>query len=96
MKFAAIVGTQPAIANVGTTNKKTMRVFAAGVDIYKGTARTERIHKRIEVAFDDLPPDITDEDLKEMVRADVNDQLTRTADFPLYGKNWTINYIEEI
>ena len=66
------------------------REFAVIVLIYKGLSRTESFQKTIFVGLDDLPADMSDNEIKDYAVRDAEEQLRKSEDFPLYGKNWEI------
>lgn len=44
--------------------------------------------RTVFVHLDDVPDDLSDWEIKDLVRGDAEEQLCRTADYPVYGKNW--------
>lgn len=64
--------------------------FVVNVLIYKGLSRTDSFPKTICVGLDDLPAELSENEIREYAVRDAEEQLRRTEDFPLYGKNWEI------
>lgn len=54
------------------------------------------IMKSTEVAFDDIDPETTDDQLKRMAAIEVDQHFERSGDFPLYGKFWEVIEVEEV
>lgn len=52
--------------------------------------------RQTEVAFDDVDPETTDAQLKQMARREVDSRFERSEDFPLYGKFWEITDVIEV
>ena len=62
------------------------------VKIRKGLG-PDYIMKSIPVFFDDLPEGTTKYEMESMAAREIDEQLSKTEDFPQYGKNWEItNY----
>lgn len=51
--------------------------------------------KHFSVAFDDVPEDESIEEVKLWAKAEVEERLRNTIDFPLYGKYWEIIEVYE-
>jgi hypothetical protein len=66
-----------------------MAQLVVEVQIRKGLG-PEMMTKNFDVGFDDLPEETTWSEIKDMARREVESQLMRSEDFPVYGKNWTI------
>lgn len=50
----------------------------------------EHINRNFSVGFDDLPEETTNYEIEQMAKAEVEQQLRNTEDYPIYGKNWKI------
>ncbi len=48
-----------------------------------------------ESAFDDIDPETTDNELKNMAVREVENRFYNSIDYPLYGKFWQIIEVEE-
>lgn len=44
----------------------------------------------ISVGLDDLPEETTRDEIKKMAKAEVDQKLMNTEDYPVYGHNWEI------
>ena len=66
-----------------------MYVFNVAVSIRKGCG-PEWITKNFTQAYDDVPEDVTEDEVKKWAIADTEKLLYNSEDFPLYGKNWTV------
>jgi hypothetical protein len=66
--------------------------FAVHFMIRKGLG-PEYKEKVIEVGLDDIEPDTSDAELKSMAKLEAESYLSKSEDYPLYGKNW---YVGEI
>jgi hypothetical protein len=66
-----------------------MRELIVVVSIRKGLG-PEWQEKHFPVAFDDLPADLTDYEIKQMAKNEVEQGLYRSEDYSAYGKNWEI------
>ena len=50
--------------------------------------------KTIAVGFDDLPPDTTDYELRQMAILEAESYLYKSEDYHLYRKNWKVAEVE--
>ena len=62
----------------------------AQVKIRKGLGGDESFIKPVFVGLDDLPDELSDSEIKNLIGREVDSQLSRSDDYPLYGKNWEI------
>lgn len=53
-------------------------------------------NKTTEVAFDDIDPETSDQELRRMAVMEVDQRFEKSDDFPLYGKFWEVTDVEEI
>lgn len=67
-----------------------IRDFAVIVRIYKGLSRTESFLKTIFVGLDDIPSEMSENEVRDYATRDAEEQLRKSEDFPLYGENWEI------
>lgn len=72
-----------------------MASFYVTVMIRKGLG-PEFVTRNLEVGFDDLEEDVSDGQLRQMAIAEVDSMLRKSIDYPHYGKNWRITYIERL
>lgn len=62
------------------------------VKIVKGLG-PETLNKNFSVAYDDLPEEISEHEIKQMAKREVEGRLYNSIDYKDYGKNWEIiNY----
>ncbi len=66
-----------------------MIVINVVVDIRKGLG-PEYVEKVFSQAYDDVPQEITWDELKKWAIEDTERYLFSTDDYPIYGKNWII------
>jgi len=66
-----------------------MRIVMVEISLRKGNG-PEWVRKTYEQAYDDLPPEMEDYEIKKMAIADTERQLVNSEDYPWYGKNWII------
>lgn len=52
--------------------------------------------KTICVGLDDVPEELSFEDIKQMAIADAEHQLRQLPDYQLYRENWTFHDIERV
>lgn len=69
-----------------------LRVFNVLFSIRKGLG-PEWLDKYIVVAFDDLPEDTSEWDVRQMARNEAELRLYNSDDYPVYGKNWTFKEV---
>lgn len=72
-----------------------MRHFLVHYEVRKGLG-PEWVPKTHEASFDDVDLETTDHDLKQMARTEVDQKFFKSEDYPLYGKFWHIESVEEI
>lgn len=67
--------------------------FAVHFKLRKGLG-PEWVDKTIFVGLDDVDPETTEFELKQMAINEAESQLYRTDDYKTYGKNWQYKDIE--
>lgn len=66
-----------------------MRSFALEFEIRKGFG-PGWARKTVFVGLDDLEPEMSEGEIRELAVQDAEEQLSRPSDYPLYGKNWRL------
>ena len=66
-----------------------MYVFNVEVKIRKGLG-PESVVKSFTQAYDDVPMEVPEDEVKKWAIADTEKQLYNSEDYQLYGKNWVI------
>ncbi len=65
------------------------RIYEVEVEIRKGLG-PDLAHRTVSVGLDDIEPGTSEDEIRSMVESEVDDQLRRSEDYPLYGKTWRI------
>jgi hypothetical protein len=68
--------------------------YAVHFSIRKGLG-PEFMPRTVFVGLDDIPQDVSDAEVKDMVLRDAESQLMNTEDYPVYGKNWIYRDMEQ-
>lgn len=63
--------------------------FAVHFMIRKGMG-PDSFKKTIFVALDDLEPDMTEQEIKDLAISQAEGELYKNDDYKVYGKNWTL------
>ena len=71
-----------------------MRSFAIEFEVRKGLGPETAI-KTVFVGLDDLDPEATEDEIRALAVQDAEEQLSRSEDFRIYGKTWTLLEIHE-
>jgi hypothetical protein len=66
----------------------------AQVKVRKGLSGEESFLKPVFVGLDDLPNELSEPEIKDLIAREVDSQMMRSEDFRLYGKNWEVVDIE--
>ncbi|MEM1323647.1 MAG: hypothetical protein AAGG75_25525 [Bacteroidota bacterium] len=66
-----------------------MYIFNVEVEIRKGLG-PEWVTKNFIQAYDDVPEEVPESEVKKWAVADTEKALYNSEDYPWYGKNWII------
>ena len=69
-----------------------MRCFTVEFEIRKGLGPATSV-KNVAVGLDDLEPELSVSEIREYAAAQAEAELCRSADYPLYGKTWTLRAV---
>lgn len=69
-----------------------MYVFNVEVELRKGLG-PEWVTRSFAQAYDDVPDEVTEDEVKKWAVADTERQLYNSEDYQLYGKNWIIGEV---
>ena len=69
-----------------------MYQFTVEVSIRKGLG-PDWITKNFSQAYDDVPEEVTEEEVKSWAINDTEAELYRSEDYKLYGKNWIVQEV---
>lgn len=71
-----------------------MRTFEVLFSIRKGLG-PESFDKTISIGLDDLPGELSENEIRDMAKAEAESFLYKSEDYYWYGKNWMFKEIYE-